>query len=506
MDMITNLIGGFATALSGYNLFFLAFGGMVGTIVGAFPGLSAPTAIALLLPMTFTLDPTTAIITLAGIYYGSLFGNSITAVLLGIPGDSAAVVTSIEGHALSRQGRAGHALTMASVASFAGSTIAAILLMLTAPVLASFALRFGPPEYAAIIVLSFAVLPAFSGGSRSKLLIAVALGFFIATIGIDDHTARSRFTFDTLDLLSGIGFVPAVIGLYGIADVFHLAGQNTGFNAKLQRMSIGNLIPPLRDWMRLRFSAVSASILGFLLGVMPGLGATIASFVGYAVDRSLAKDKSAYGKGEMKGLVASESASSAAAIGSMVPMLTLGIPGSAATAIILGGFLIWGLQPGPMLFARNPDFVWGLIASMYVGSVFLMIVNIVLVPLLILIVRVPQAILGTLIIVFCAVATYSVNLSTFDLWVMLAFGILGYCLRMARIPETPIVLALVLQPILENSFRQSLTMSTNGPLIFLERPLSTAVLALAVIAFAGPPLWAKVKGLRSPGKEDLTSQ
>jgi putative tricarboxylic transport membrane protein len=500
MDTLSNLLSGFAVALTGENLLVLAFGGLVGTIVGAFPGLSAPTAIALLLPLTFTLDPTSAVIMLAGIYYGSQFGNSITAVLIGIPGDSASVVTAIEGSALAKRGKAGHALTIAAFCSFFGSTISAILLMLTAPLLAILALKFGPPEYMAIIILSFAVLPAFATERRIKLLISLGLGLFIATIGIDDLTAKARFTFGSIDLLSGIGFVPAVIGLYGIADVFYLAGQRTGVTNRIEGISFSKFWPPMGDWVLLRMSALRASALGFILGALPGLGATIASFTTYALERSLAKDKSRFGYGDVRGLAAGESGNNAAAIGAMVPMLTLGIPGSGATAIILGGFLIWGLQPGPMLFDRNPEFVWGLIASMYLGSAFLLVVNIVLVPVLVTILRVPQAVLGTIIVVFCTVATYSVNLAVFDLWIMLAFGILGFGLRIAQIPVTPIVLALVLQPILERSLRQSMTMSDSGLMIFFERPIAAALLVVSLIVFAGPPLWSF---LRRPGERPV---
>lgn len=493
MDTLTSLFSGFAIALQPHNLLALAFGGTVGTIVGAFPGLGAPTAIALLLPLTFSLDPTSAVIMLAGIYYGSQFGNSISAILLGIPGDSASVVTAIEGYKLAGRGQAGRALTIAAFCSFAGSTISAVLLMVAAPLLSSVALKFGPPEYTALIILSFAVLPAFSTGDRARLFLSLGIGLFIATIGVDDFTAKSRFTMGVIDLMSGIGFVPAVIGLYGIADVFYYAGEKSGVNHKVYSVRLRDLWPPLSDWLLVRMTMVRSSLIGFVIGAMPGLGATIAAFTTYAMERALAKKDNRFGEGDMRGVAAGEAANNAAAIGAMVPMLTLGIPGSASTAIMFGGFMIWGLTPGPMLFQRNPDFVWGLIASMYVGSVFLLIINVALVPAVVSILRLPKPVLRAVIVIFCSIATYSVNLSMFDLWIMLLFGVFGYLLRLIRVPETPIVLAMVLQPILEGSLRQSMAMSDSGLMIFLRHPVALGLLIAAAVSFVVPAVIGRMR-------------
>jgi putative tricarboxylic transport membrane protein len=492
MDILASLAHGFSIALTPWNLLFLVVGGVVGTLVGAFPGLSAPTAIALLLPLTFSLDPTAAIIMLAGIYYASQFGGSITSVLIGVPGDPSAVVTAIEGHKLAKQGKAGHALTVAAVGSFVGSTIGAIILMFFAPVIAGFALEFGPPEYFALIILSFAVLPAFAGGGTTRMLLSLGVGLFIATVGLDDFSARPRFTFGTADLLSGVGFVPAVIGIYGIADVFYLAGERSGTNEKLQKFTFRSLFPPVSDWIEIRWAMLRSSIVGFLIGCLPGAGATIASFSAYALERNFADPKT-FGKGNMMGLTAGETANNSAAIGAMVPMLTLGIPSSGSTAVMLGGFLIWGLQPGPLLFQHNPDFVWGLIASMYIGSVFLLVLNVAMVPFMARLMNVSPAVLAAIIVIFCAGATYSVNLNPLDLWVMLAFGVLGYFFRLVGIPETPLVLGLVLAPLLEGALRQSMTMSSGDPGIFLERPISATLLCIAFVMFIGLPI---VKRLR----------
>jgi putative tricarboxylic transport membrane protein len=487
MDILASLLHGFSIALTPENLLFLVIGGVVGTIVGAFPGLSAPTAIALLLPLTFKLDPTGAIIMLAGIYYGSQFGGSITSVLVGIPGDPSAVITAIEGHKLAKQGKAGHALTVAAVGSFVGSTIGAIILMFFAPLLASAALEFGPPEYFGLIILAFAVLPTFAGGGRARMLLSLGLGMFVATIGIDDFSARPRFTYGINELLSGVGFVPIVIGVYGIADVFFIAGEKTGVTEKIQKFTFKDLVPPMSDWVLIRMTMLRSSVFGFLIGCLPGAGATIASFAAYGIERPFANPKT-FGKGDMQGLCAGETANNSAAIGAMVPMLTLGIPSSGSTAVMLGGFLIWGLQPGPLLFERNPDFVWGLIASMYVGSLFLLILNIAMVPSMSRLLNVKPAVLATIIVIFCAGATYSVNLSMLDLWVMLLFGIIGYLFRVVGIPETPLVLGMVLAPMLEGSLRQSMTMSSGDPSIFIDRPIPLVLLILAVLMFFGQPL------------------
>lgn len=493
MEILSNLALGFGTALSLQNLFFVFAGAAVGTLFGAFPGLSAPTAIALLLPLTFGLDPTSAIIMMAGIYYGSTFGNAITAVLIGIPGDSAAVMTALEGYKLAQKGKAGHALTVSAVSSFFACLMGVLIFAAAGPTLAWWALDFGPPEYFALIVMSFAMMPAFASEGRAKLLVALAIGLVLATVGVDQFTARERFTFGMPELFSGIPFVPAIIGLFGIADVFYYAGLKRGTGEKPPVVRIRDLFPSAAEWVALRWTIVRGGVTGFVIGVLPGAGATIAHFAAYAVERSSSKIRDRFGTGELAGVSAAEAGNSGAAIGAMVPLMTLGIPGSGATAIMLGGFLIWGLQPGPMLFHSQPVFAWGLIASMFIGNIMLLFLNTVFVPLYARILQVPGTILTTIVVVFCSAGVYSVNTSVADIWIMFAFGILGYGLNLLRFPIAPLVLGLVLGPMLEANMRQSFALSDSGFLIFLQRPISATLVAISVILFFGPVVYDIIK-------------
>ncbi len=496
MDFLPNLIMGFSIALSPANLFFVLMGSIVGTVFGAFPGLSAPTAIALLLPVTFSLNPTSAIIMLAGIYYGSTYGNSISAVLIGIPGDPAAVVTALEGNKLALKKRGGHALTVSAVSSFAAGILGTLIFSITGPKLAWWALELGPPEYFALIIMAFAMLPAFSTSGRIKLLVSLGLGLAFATIGFDNFTAHIRFTFDIPELYSGIPFVPAIIGLFGIADIFYHAGLPDKFRTQLTGVALKDLFPAASEWIRLKWTILRNSILGFLIGVLPGAGATIASFAAYAMERSFSKKPETFGTGIIEGVASAEAGNSGASIGAMVPLLTLGIPGSGSTAIMLGGFLIWGLQPGPMLFQNDPGFAWGLIASMCIGNLMLLIMNIFLVPLFAQILRVKYSILATLIVVFCAAGVYSVNTNVADIWIMFGFGVLGYILNLMRIPIPPLVLGLVLGKILEANMRQTFALSDSGLFLLFERPISATLLVISFLIFTVPPLYDQFKKFR----------
>lgn len=480
---------GFSVAITPENLLFVLIGATVGTLFGAFPGLGAPTAIALLLPLTFTLDPTTAIIMLAGIYYGAMYGNSISAVLIGIPGNSAAVITALEGHKLALKGRAGHALTVSAVSSFAAGILGMIIFAVMGPQLAWLALRFGPPEYFCLMILAFAMLPAFATEGRAKLLVSLGLGLAFAVVGVDQFTTHPRFTFGLPELFSGIPFVPAIIGLFGIGDVFYLAGFTHKYDKQLRGVTISELFPVFAEWVRLKWTILRNSLLGFAVGVLPGAGATIASFAAYAMERSFSKRPQEFGSGVMEGVASGEAANSGASIGAMVPLLTLGIPGSGATAVMMGGFLIWGLQPGPMLFQNDPKFVWGLIASLLIGNIMLLLMNIFLVPVFAQILRIRQTVLTSIILVFCAAGVYSVNTSVSDIWIMLAFGFLGYIFNLMTIPTAPLVLGLVLGRMLEANMRQSFALSDSGLFIFLQRPISATILIIAAAAFFLPPLY-----------------
>lgn len=497
-----NLLLGLSTAASFEMLLFVFIGCTVGTLFGAFPGLSAPTAIALLLPLTFSLDPTAAIIMLAGIYYGSQFGNSIAAVLLGIPGDSAAVVTAMEGHALAKRHRAGHALTMAAVASFGAGVLGVVLFVLFGPSLAWLGLKFGDPEYAALILLAFTMLPAFAEGKKWRMVIALLFGLFLSTVGLDYATALPRFTFDQTWLLEGIPFVPAIIGLFGVADAFYTAGQRSMTSAPVNlRMPFRSLFPALKDWVAVRWTLLRSAVLGFFVGILPGAGATIASFAAYAMERNLARDRKGFGNGRLEGLAAGEAGNSGASIGAMLPMLALGIPGSGATAVILGGFLIWGLQPGPMLFEQQPVFVWGLIASMLFGNMMLLFMNVLLVPVFAQALRVPKAVLAPLIIIFCVAGAYATNNSMADVWIMFAFGLLGLLLRFAQVPIAPLVLGLVLGLAFEKHLRRSLQLSDNGLMIFLDRPISLMLLILALVVALAPFAIGRLVRMRAARQE-----
>lgn len=486
MSFLDNIMLGLSVSASPTNLLVAFLGAVVGTIFGAFPGLSAPTAIALLLPLTFNMDPTTAIIMMAGIYYGTQYGGSITAVLMGIPGDASALMTAIEGHKLALKGKGGQALTVAAVGSFVAGIIGMILLAITGPALANFALRFGPPEYFSIIVLAMCALPAFVRGGYGKMLIALGLGLFLSMVGIDDFSGQPRFTFGTVDLLSGIPFVPAVIGLLGVSDIIHMAGRYPAGESRMRFIRLRELFLPWAEWMILKGAIFRASVLGFFMGVLPGTGATIASFIAYGIERVVSRDKASFGSGKIEGVAAAESANNSASVGAMVPLLTLGIPGSASTAVMLGGFMIWGLQPGPMLFQNNPTFVWGLVMSMLFGNVFLLVMNIALVPLFSRLVVVPYRVLSVIVIVFCVLGAYSNSNSVFDIWIMLIFAIIGYVMTINEIDVAPVILALVLGPLLESSIRQSLTISKNGYMVFIDRPICLAVLICAALLLLTP--------------------
>lgn len=506
MDLFANLALGFQTALSPANVGFVFIGALVGTLFGAFPGLSAPTAIALLLPLTFALEPTSAIIMLAGIYYGSQYGNSIAAVLLGIPGDSAAVVTAIEGHKLTAKGLAGHALTVAATSSFLAGMVGVLIFAVAGPPLAWLGLRFGDPEYTAVILLAFCMLPAFAAEGRIKLVVALTLGLVLATVGLDYATARPRFTFNQTALLDGVPFVAAIIGLFGISDVLYNAGLGRMATSVSAALKVKDLFPPRTIWAPLALPQLRSSVLGFFIGVLPGAGATIASFAAYATERALARDKSGFGKGQMTGLAAGEAGNSGASIGAMLPMMALGIPGSGATAVMLGGFLIWGLEPGPTLFVRDPEFVWGLLASMLIGNVMLLAMNILLVPAFARMLRVPYAVLAPLIVVFCAAGTYAVNNSFADVWMMFGFGLLGYLLRLIEIPLAPLVLALVLGPGFESHLRRTMQISDEGLWIFVTRPLSAGILAAALLLLILPPVLARLRRRWMPVEDEAAAR
>jgi putative tricarboxylic transport membrane protein len=483
MLLIENFANGMWTAVQPINLLFVFIGALIGTLVGAFPGLSAPTAIALLLPVTFSLQPTTAIIMLAGIYYGSQFGDAISAVLLGVPGEPSAVVTAIEGHIMAKRGRAGVALAISAISSFAAGIIAVAIFALVGPPLAWLGLRFGPPEYVALITLAFCMLPALGGQGKMKTAVSFLIGLFIANIGLDQMTGKARFIFGQPDLLEGISLVVALIGLFGVADVLHMPSMPQS-TVVTQRLKLRELWPTASDWVTMRWPTVRGSLLGFLIGMLPGGGATVAALASYAVERGVAKDKSGFQNGSIEGLAAAEAGNSSASIGAMLPLIVLGIPGSATTAVMLGGFLIWGLEPGPAMFQKHPDFVWGLIASMIIGNAMLLAMCTLLVPVLARLLQLPYSILAALVVVFCAAGAYSADNNMADVWIMFAFAGIAYVFKLANIPLVPLALGMVLGDLFEKNWRNALQISDGSLLIFVQRPISATILILTVLVIA----------------------
>ena len=451
----------------------------MGTLVGVLPGIGPTGAISILLPVTFRMSPVSAVIMLAGIYYGTMYGGSTTSILLNIPGEAASVVTCLDGYKMARQGRAGPALGIAAFGSFIAGTFSVVLLSMMAPPLANLALKFGPPEYFSLILLGMTLLTYLSSGPLSKTLIMAVLGAVIGTVGIDMVTGEERFTFGIQELQDGAGLVPIVMGLFGISEV--LTNAEKILVQDIFKGKIKGLFPTLQDWIDSKWAIVRGSVLGFFIGVIPGGGGVIASFVSYAVEKKFSKNPEKFGTGAIEGVAGPESANNSATGGAFIPLLTLGIPSNVVMALLLGAFLVHGVQPGPLLIGKHPDIFWGLISSMYIGNIMLLILNLPLIGLWVQILRIPNKILLPLILLFCFIGAYSVNNSLFDVQIMLIFGVLGYIGRKFGYEPAPLILAYVLAPILENSFRQSLVLSSGSLCIFFIRPISAGCLLIALL-------------------------
>jgi putative tricarboxylic transport membrane protein len=488
LDAFNNLLVGLSIALSPANLFWCFAGVFLGTIVGVLPGLGPPATIAMLLPLTFKLDHTSAIIMLAGIYYGAKYGGSTTSILLNVPGESASVVTCLDGYQMARQGRAGAALGIAAISSFIAGTAGVLGLMLIAPPLARFALKFAPPEYFALMALGLAMVVFLAGKSMLKALLAMLVGLWLATIGTDLFSADSRFTFGRLELLDGIDFIIASIGIFAVGEVIANLESRGGNEFLKVSGRLRNLLPTLQDIKACRFAFVNGSVVGFIIGVLPGAGSTISSFISYGLEKAVSKHPEKFGTGVVEGVAAPEGANNSDTCGSLVPLLTLGIPGSNTTAILLAALILWGFRPGPLLIQDNPNLFWGLVASMYIGNVMLLILNLPLVPLFAQILRVPYYVLYPAILGVSIIGAYSVAGSTFDVWMLGFFGILGYGMRKLDYPAAPLVLGLVLGDGLERALRQSLMMSQGDLSILISRPLSAVLLALTLIVIFMPLL------------------
>ena len=486
MDILAGLGQGFAVALQPINLLYCFVGVFIGTLVGVLPGIGPVSAMSLLLPVTLSGTPEAGIIMMAGIYYGSMYGGSTTSILVNIPGEAASVVTCIDGHEMARQGRAGPALGMAALASFAAGTFAVIALMLVAPALARVAIAFGPPEYFSLMLLGLTILSFLSQGSMAKSLLMAAFGVVLGLVGIDQITAQPRLTFDRLELLDGVGLVPIVMGLFGVAEI--LSNLEQELKRDLIKARIGSLWPTLADWAASKWAILRGTLLGFFLGILPGGGAVIASFASYAMEKKLSAQPERFGKGAIEGVAGPEASNNAAAGGAFIPLMTLGIPPNVVMALLLGAFVIHGLQPGPLMMVQKPGLFWGIVASMYIGNVMLLVLNMPLIGMWVQVLKLPYRVLFPLILMFCIVGVFASGNAVFDVFVMVVFGVLGYLMRKFGYEPAPLVLAFVLGPMLENNLRKSLILSHGEFGIFIERPISAVCLVLAAVALIAPLL------------------
>jgi len=496
VDLFGNLVMGFSIALTPFNLTLAFLGVILGTLIGALPGIGPVSGVALLLPLTFGMHPTSGIIMLAALYYGTMYGGTITSVLINTPGESASVVTCIDGHQMALQGRAGPALGVAAIGSFVAGTVGVVLLMVLSPALARWALSFGPPETFALMLLSLTTVTGLTGENALKGYISMVLGLMLSMAGFDIISGDARYTAGINEMLDGVDFLPVAIGLFGLGEV--LAGAESAARSRILsgRYGLRDVMLSATDWARSRWAIVRGTVMGFLVGVLPGAGPTIASFLSYSVERKISRHPHEFGRGAIEGVAAPESANNAASAGAMVPMLTLGIPGSATTAVMLGGLMMWGLRPGPLLFEKNPDFVWGLIASMYIGNVMLVVLNIGFIPLFVRALRIPYSVLMPLIIVFCVTGAYSQSNKLWDVGQMLVFGVIGYVMKKLDYSPAALTLALVLGPLAERALRQSLIISDAGLGIFFLRPISAVLTVAALVAVAVPVAQAIARARR----------
>ncbi len=501
IESFTSLIHGFGILADPYNILYMFVGITLGVLIGVLPGLGGANGVAILLPLTFSMSPTAAIIMLSSIYWGALFGGAITSILFNIPGEPWSVATTFDGHPMAQQGRADQALTAAFTSSFVGAFLAVLVITFLAPIVAGFALRFGPAEFFAVQLLTFCSFVGMGRESPWKVLSAMMLGFALAAVGMDSVTGQLRMTFGTIELLRGFDFLIAVIGLFGIGEILVTMEEGLSFRGKSARI---NMRVVLETWKRLpRFwvTYIRSAAVGCWLGITPG-GATPASFMSYGLARRFSKNPEKFGKGEIEGVVAPETAAHAAGTSALLPMLTLGIPGSPTAAVMLGGLLIWGLQPGPTLFIEQRDFVWGLIASMYLSNMVGFLIVLTTVPAWAAILRIPFSIIAPVIIVVCAIGAYTVHNALLDISIMLIFGVIGYVFKKLNYPLAPLVLALVLGDMAESSFRQSMLISNGSLGIFWSNGLVGSIVTLALIMLFWPAIMAGIAWFRGPKKGD----
>jgi putative tricarboxylic transport membrane protein len=507
VETLQNLSSGFAVALSPAVLLYAFVGCIVGTLVGVLPGVGPLAGISLLLPVTFGLNATNAIVLLAGIYYGAMYGGSTTSILMRIPGEAASVMTCIDGYAMTQKGRAGAALALAAFGSYVAGTVSVVGLMLLAPPLAEFALRFGPPENFALLVLGLLVLAYMSGGSMAKSLAMAALGLLLGMVGIDTMSGFFRFHYGIVELGDGIGVVPTAVGLFGISEILLSAGRAT--KTEIHTPRLRELLPSRQEWRDSAWPIGRGTLLGFVIGIIPGPGHVISSFVSYAVERRLSKHPERFGQGAVEGVAGPEAANNSATSGAFVPMLALGLPSGAVPAIMLAAMMIHGIAPGPLLIQQQPELFWGFIASMYVGNIVLLVLNLPFVGIFVNLLRIPYSFLYPSILAFATLGVYAVNNSVVDVWIMASTGLLGYALRKFDFEIAPIVLGLVLAPMIELSFRQSLAMSAGSYAIFFTRPITAVMLllGLALLLLGLRPVLTRVMDWRAAvGLEPVARQ
>ncbi len=481
-DSLALLMSGFAVALQPENLLFAFLGCFLGTLVGVLPGIGPSATIAILLPVTFALPPTASIIMLAAIYYGTQYGGTITSVLFNTPGEAASAITGVDGHQMAKQGRAGAALTVAAIGSFIGGTVTTFALAFLGPPLGALALRFGPPEFFSLMVASLMLTAALSGRSLLRGMVSATLGLLLAMIGTDPVMGLPRLTFGEPNLFDGVGFVVVIMGLFGVGEI--LANIEDP-KRRFARAELTRLHMTREDWRRSAGPIGRGTVLGFVIGIVPGLGSASAAFLSYAVEKQTSRRPEEFGRGAIEGVAGPETANNAAANGALLPLLTLGIPGSGVVAILMGAFMMNGLVPGPLLFQEHGDVVWAVIASLYIGNVMLLVLNLPLIPMWLAILRIPYPVLFALILAFTVIGTYSLANNPFDLWLLAVFGVIGWLFRRLDIPLVPMTLTLILGPLMEGGLRRSLEMSQGDFMIFLERPISAGclLLALAVLAW-----------------------
>ena len=498
MVELNALFHGFAVVLTPFNLMLMMIGIVLGVIIGVLPGLGGANGVAILLPLTFAMPPTSAIIMLSCIYWGALFGGAITSILFNIPGEPWSVATTFDGYPMAQQGRAGEALTAAFTSSFVGAFVAVVMITFLAPLVAQFALQFGPPEFFSVYLLTFCSFIGMGKGSPWKTLTSMVLGFALAAVGMDTVTGQLRLNFGFIELLRGFDFLIAVIGLFGIGEILLSMEEGLSFTGKTAKINPKVVFETWRKLPKYWLTSLRSCAIGCWMGITPG-GATPASFMSYGVAKRMSRDGAKFGTGQLEGVVAPETAAHAAGTSALLPMLALGIPGSPTAAVLLGGLLIWGLQPGPLLFVEQKDFVWGLIASMYLGNIAGLLIVLTCVPLFAAILRIPFSIIAPIIIVICAIGAYTVHNAMLDIWLMLLFGVIGYVFKKLDYPLAPLVLALVLGDRAEDSFRQSMIISQGEVRVFFSNWLVGGITALALVMLFWPLIGrglARVRAMR----------